>query len=637
MNGTSKTITTPDGCILDPAVVERSIQGTEHFTTPEDRLDLGGAKSLGKGGFGQVKAATLLPAAGSSGAPITVAVKILKADDWNVPPERVAYFIGYSRGKDDKKAYLVSPFIKNGNIQHFLSKNNLNVLVNDDLSALLCDFGLSVTMGDRKEELATAPNFKGSPQWCSPEALTENKKTFKGDIWSWGCLVLEIMTGKLPYDDIKPGGAMVLRIAGPVGKRRKPEPNPLPSLPSGLVNLLWRCWEFHAERRPDISTCVRINDSVRSHAKGIPEWDAMWLDEWIMQFIVPFEAAVQDCISSAGKSPTLARNLCCVTSLSRTELQQDLKEVDSLLNPRRSGKRLSRTTTDYLLLRQRIIRSELRKVEWSTRSISKRRQDPVSRILYIFSLLHGPLSCTRGQIGEHFRELYGHLNSVIAPLDRNNHRLASGLATFGLLVKHYPNHWHDPEVVNHAINVYYAHHHRNGNYRLCLDVALQAAQQYRRFAETDQTFLPCLAGALDKAASCAEFLHEHETARPLLQEAVSVYRKLVGVDPKGKQVQIHEFKIHLAGTLVRFSRVVCRLGQDLAAHWQKDALDSLREAIKIYTSARSFGQSGPAKYDEELEDALWDLLVMVRRKNDKVEVAEVETRLRRLQNREQIE
>ncbi|KAG9024550.1 hypothetical protein FS837_005315, partial [Tulasnella sp. UAMH 9824] len=120
-------------------------------------------------------------------------------------------------------------------------------------------------------------------------------------------------------------------------------------------------------------------------------------------------------------------------------------------------------------------------------------------------------------------------------------------------------------------------------------------------------------------------------------DAVSIYRKLVGVDPKGKQVQIQEFKIHLAGTLVRYSRVVCRLGHDLAAHWERDAMDSLREAIKIYSTARSFGQSGPTKYEEEMEDALWDLLVMARRKNDKVEVAEVETRLRRLQNREQAE
>lgn len=222
---------------------------------------------------------------------------------------------------------------------------------------------------------------------------------------------------------------------------------------------------------------------------------------------------------------------------------------------------------------------------------------------------------------------------MIAPLDPGNDRLATNLSTFGLLVRHYPDELHDPEVVDYLMDVYYSHHLRRGNYRLCLDVALRAAQRYREFAEP--RLLPRLAGALDKAATCAEFLHEDETARPLLQEAMGVYRKLVDVDPKGKQVQIHQFRVLLARTLVRYCHVVCRLGQELAAHWTKDALEALREAIKIYSMARTFGQSGQAKYSEELEDALLDLAVMAKRRGDKEEMAEAEARLRRLREEEQ--
>lgn len=52
-------------------------------------------------------------------------------------------------------------------------------------------------MEGRKAELTTAINFKGSPRWCSPEALLETGKTLKSDIWSWGCLALEVRFGKL--------------------------------------------------------------------------------------------------------------------------------------------------------------------------------------------------------------------------------------------------------------------------------------------------------------------------------------------------------------------------------------------------------------------------------------------------------
>ncbi|KAG8918038.1 hypothetical protein FRC01_002073 [Tulasnella sp. 417] len=190
MNGTSNKITTRDGCHLDRAVVvspdiikptmshdhwrlitdpsgqEKSIRGTEHFAIPEDRLVIGDGRPLGKGGFGQVKMATLLPAKRSSGVRArTVAVKILEADDWDVPPVRVEYvsfrvlnavlpliflpkqrvarevlvwsackhehileFVGYSFSNDGATAYLVSPFLRNGNIKQYLSKKDVGPL-----------------------------------------------------------------------------------------------------------------------------------------------------------------------------------------------------------------------------------------------------------------------------------------------------------------------------------------------------------------------------------------------------------------------------------------------------------------------------------------------------------------------------
>ncbi|KAG8954016.1 hypothetical protein FRC04_001000 [Tulasnella sp. 424] len=668
MESPTQTVITQDGVVLDQAVVDEKLESFAPFFIPESRLLFGRAKSLGQGGFGLVKKATLLPAEGPPAALTTVAVKILKADDWNVPPVRVAYrvaremlvwsacshdhilkFIGHSLTEDRTIAYLVSPFMKNGNIQHYLSKRkinlpqrlefvrdtlrgleylhsltppivhgdlkSLNVLVNDNLRAVLCDFGLSATMEGRKAELNTAINFKGSPRWCSPEALLETGKTLKSDIWSWGCLALEIMTGKPPYNDIK--NEMNL-----------------------LLGLLWRCWEYNPERRPDVSTCMSIDRSIQIQAKGAPEWDTRWMDEWIMKFIPEFEIAAGECIYIAARDPNMARNLCCVASLSTAELELDFREAAYLLDLDRGGKRLSRAATDYFFLRKAVIKSELlRRAQPVTRVASKRRQDPVSQILHIFTLLRGRATLTRVRLGECLRELHSLLKTVIVPLDPKNDQLASNLSAFEPLVRHYPDDSHDPETTNFLMDVYYGHHNRLGNYRLGFDVALQAAQRYRHLSEGDrnqtQNLLPRLANALDKAVDCAEFIHEDETARPLLQEAIKVHRKLVYVNPQGKQVQIPETKVLLARTLVRYHRVVYRLEKELAVHWKKDAMDALREAIEIYDTARSFGQSGRAKYGEELKAALMDLLAMARRRENKQEVAEAEARLRRLHDEEQ--
>ncbi|KAG8917583.1 hypothetical protein FRC01_002358 [Tulasnella sp. 417] len=223
------------------------------------------------------------------------------------------------------------------------------------------------------------------------------------------------------------------------------------------------------------------------------------------------------------------------------------------------------------------------------------------------------------------------MQTVIVPLNPNNCQLTSSLGTFELLAKRYPDNSHDPDVIDYMMDIYYPHYLQQGNYRLCFDVALQAAQLYRTLWETDE-ILPRLARTLDKAASCAEILGEYETARPLLQETIGVYRKVVYVDPKGKQGHIHDLKILLARALVRYFRVVHRLGHDLAAHWENGAVDSLREGINIYTAERSFGQSGPPKYGEELKDALLDLLEISKSRRAQNEVVEVEAKLNQLRS-----
>ena len=64
-----------------------------------------------------------------------------------------------------------------------------NVLVSDDIHALLCDFGLS-----KFSSLRTNPNLRGagSIRWRSPELLGGGTKTFASDTWAFGIMVAEV-------------------------------------------------------------------------------------------------------------------------------------------------------------------------------------------------------------------------------------------------------------------------------------------------------------------------------------------------------------------------------------------------------------------------------------------------------------
>ncbi|XP_055844636.1 serine/threonine-protein kinase fused [Episyrphus balteatus] len=71
-----------------------------------------------------------------------------------------------------------------------------NVLLNDDLQAKLCDFGLArnMTMGTH-----VLTSIKGTPLYMAPELLAERPYDHQADLWSLGCISYETMAGQPPF------------------------------------------------------------------------------------------------------------------------------------------------------------------------------------------------------------------------------------------------------------------------------------------------------------------------------------------------------------------------------------------------------------------------------------------------------
>ncbi|KAI9623623.1 hypothetical protein KEM48_009390 [Puccinia striiformis f. sp. tritici PST-130] len=76
-----------------------------------------------------------------------------------------------------------------------------NILVDNKGVIKISDFGISKRVEDNL--LSTArihrPSLQGSVFWMAPEVVKQTSYTRKADIWSLGCLIVEMLTGEHPW------------------------------------------------------------------------------------------------------------------------------------------------------------------------------------------------------------------------------------------------------------------------------------------------------------------------------------------------------------------------------------------------------------------------------------------------------
>ncbi|KAH0992744.1 hypothetical protein GBA52_004227 [Prunus armeniaca] len=125
-------------------------------------------------------------------------VKLLK----NLSHPNIVRYLGTAR--EDDSLNILLEFVPGGSISSLLGKfgsfpeSGANILVDNKGCIKLADFGAS----KKVVELATingAKSMKGTPYWMAPEVILQTGHSFSADIWSVGCTVIEMATGKPPW------------------------------------------------------------------------------------------------------------------------------------------------------------------------------------------------------------------------------------------------------------------------------------------------------------------------------------------------------------------------------------------------------------------------------------------------------
>ncbi|CAE6506399.1 unnamed protein product [Rhizoctonia solani] len=115
-----------------------------------------------------------------------------------------------------------------------------NVLIDPNGRALLCDFGLSRFVEDNSLD------DEGTTRWMAPEQLREDVMfvSLPADVYSWGMLALELMTGTVPWSEIENDYQVIQRVL------RGDRPQPRGAINDEMWALIQECWRHDPDKRP---------------------------------------------------------------------------------------------------------------------------------------------------------------------------------------------------------------------------------------------------------------------------------------------------------------------------------------------------------------------------------------------------
>ncbi|KAG9013227.1 hypothetical protein FRB94_003297 [Tulasnella sp. JGI-2019a] len=238
--------------ILDRRIVDETLEELDFLFIDNDptKLIIDKSAPLGAGSAGDVYEADLFVALAQQ--TIRVAVKIMRSHATNdlqvayrllreisvwadLRHQNILPITGFYLSPGFDEAFLLCPLEPHGSVEHHLQTHTIdilgrmelvvqvargivhlhsldppvthgdikaaNVLVSRQGEAMLCDFGLAKS--NFRSGLETSNIAAGTVRFCSPELFDEVEQSPASDIWTLGCLVVEIIFNQKPFASIR--------------------------------------------------------------------------------------------------------------------------------------------------------------------------------------------------------------------------------------------------------------------------------------------------------------------------------------------------------------------------------------------------------------------------------------------------
>ncbi|XP_013888334.1 mitogen-activated protein kinase kinase kinase 13 isoform X3 [Austrofundulus limnaeus] len=136
-----------------------------------------------------------------------------------------------------------------------------NVLVTHNDTVKISDFGTSKELSDK----STKMSFAGTVAWMAPEVIRNEPVSEKVDIWSFGVVLWELLTGEIPYKDVDSSA-----IIWGVGSNSLHLPVPS-TCPDGFKILMKQTWQGKPRNRPSFRQILLHLDIAAADVLGTPQ------------------------------------------------------------------------------------------------------------------------------------------------------------------------------------------------------------------------------------------------------------------------------------------------------------------------------------------------------------------------------
>ncbi|KAG9041922.1 hypothetical protein FS837_011570 [Tulasnella sp. UAMH 9824] len=213
----------------------------------------------------------------------------------NFKHENVIELLGFVEDLEQGIAWIVLPWAPNGHVGEFVRSHNwaiperlslLNILVNASYYAVITDFGsarkLETHTRTETEDIVqtseppsnkTTDQNEGSPQvqleesgmfitltargytyrWAAPELVVAEQFSLATDIWAFGWICWEIMTGEIPFSDLPSCDNVLARVV--TGKLPSITTHAQIAQVQAMCAIMARCWSMNPAQRPNALEC----------------------------------------------------------------------------------------------------------------------------------------------------------------------------------------------------------------------------------------------------------------------------------------------------------------------------------------------------------------------------------------------